>query len=51
MSIYPKVTEQGLLKIGKLAEQQNSHRVFKTENKASKQTSVKKLAEAFSSRT
>ena len=47
MSIYSEVTEQDLIKLGKLAEQQKKQRAIKIKNKILKQTHDKKLAEPF----
>ena len=51
MSFSPKVTEQDLIELGKLAEQQKSQRAVKIENKFLKQTHHKILAEYFESIT
>ena len=46
MSNYPNLSEQDLISLGKLAEQQNQ-RGIKIKNKMLKQTHDKKLAEIF----
>ena len=48
MSIYSNVTEQDLIKLRKLAEQQKNQRALKIENKILKQTHDIKLAESLS---
>ena len=44
MSIYSNVTEQDLINLRKLAEQQKNQRAIKIKNKIFKQTHDKKLA-------
>ena len=46
MSICPKMTEQDLINLGRLAEQQKNQRAMKIKKKL-KQTNRKKLAESF----
>ena len=48
MSIYSNVTEQDLINLHKLAEQQKNQRAEKTKNRILKQTHDIKLAESFS---
>ena len=48
MSIYSNVTEQDLINLPKLAEQQKNQRALKIKNKILKQTLDKKLAESLS---
>ena len=48
MSIYPNVTEQDLITLGKVAEQQKKQRAIKIKNEILKQTHDKKLAESCS---
>ena len=48
MSIYSNVTEQDLIHLRKLAEQQKDQRALKNKNGISKQTHDVKLAERFS---
>ena len=48
MSISSNVTEQDLINLRKLAEQQKKQRALKITNKISKQTHVIKLAESLS---
>ena len=48
MSIYPNVTEQDLINIHELAEQQKNQRALKIENRILKQTHDIKLAESLS---
>ena len=48
MSIYSDVTEQDLINLGKLAEQQKNQRAEKIKNRISKQTHDVKLAESLS---
>ena len=48
MSIYSNVTEQDLINLRKLAQQQKGQRALKIRNKISKQTHDKKLAESLS---
>ena len=48
MSIYSNVTEQDLINLRKLAEQQKNQRAEKIKNRFSKQTHVIKLAEFLS---
>ena len=48
MSIYPNVTEEDLINLRKLAEQQKEQRALKIRNKILKQTHDKKLAEYLS---
>ena len=48
MSFYSNVTENDLISLGKLAEQQKNQRALKTKNKISKQTHVIKLAQSLS---
>ena len=47
MSIHSNVTEQGLINLRKLAEQQKNQRSEKIENRISKQTHDVKLAESL----
>ena len=47
MSIYPNVTEQTLINLVKLSEQQKGQRSSKIKNKSLKQTHDKKVAENF----
>ena len=51
MSIYSNVTEQDLVNLRKLAQQQKEQRAPKIRNKIIKQTHDKKLAESLSPRT
>ena len=48
MSIYSNVTEQNLINLRKLAEQQKNQRALKIENRFLKQTLDMKLAESLS---
>ena len=48
MSIYSDVTEQDLINLRKLAEQQKNQRALKTKNRNLKQTHYVKLAESLS---
>ena len=48
MSIYSNVTEQDLIHLRKLAEQQKNQRALKIENRILKQTHDVKLAESLS---
>ena len=48
MSIYSNVTEQNLINLRKLAEQQKNQRAEKTKNRNLKQTHDIKIAENFS---
>ena len=48
MSIYSNVTEQDLINLRKIAEQQKNERALKIKNKISKQTHDIKLAESLS---
>ena len=48
MSIYSNVTEQDLINLRKLAEQQKEQRALKIRNKILRQTHDKKLAESLS---
>ena len=48
MSIYSNVTEQDLINLRKLAEQQKNQRALKIKNRILKQTHVIKLAESLS---
>ena len=48
MSIYSNVTEQDLINLRKLAEQQKNERALKIKNRISKETHDVKLAESFS---
>ena len=48
MSIYSKVTEQDLINLRKLAEQQKNQRAFEIKNRILKQTHDVKLAESLS---
>ena len=48
MSIYPIVTEQEMIELGKLAEQQKNQRANKVENIILKQTHYEKSAKASS---
>ena len=47
MSIYPNVTEQYLINIDKLAEQQKNRRATESKKKTLKQTRYKKIAGNF----
>ena len=51
MSIYSNVTEQDLINLRKLAQQQKEQRALKIKNRILKQTHDKKLAESLSSIT
>ena len=44
MSIYPKITEQDLINLDKLAEQRKKQRDFEIKNKILKQTHKKKIS-------
>ena len=48
LSIYPNVTEQDLINLRKLAEQQKNQRVLEIKNRIIKQTHDVKLAESLS---
>ena len=48
MSIYSNVTEEDMINLRKLAEQQKNQRALKIKNRISKQTPDIKLAESFS---
>ena len=48
MSIYSNVTEQGLINLRKLREQQKNQRALKIKNRILKQTHDEKLAESLS---
>ena len=48
MSIYSNVTEQDMINLHKLAEQQKSQRAHKIKNRILKQTHDIKLAESLS---
>ena len=48
MSIYSNVTEQDLINLRNLAEQQKEHRALKIKNRILKQTHDVKLAESLS---
>ena len=48
MSIYSNVTEQDLINLRKLADQQNNQRALKYKNRNFKQTHDVKLAESLS---
>ena len=48
MSIYPVVTEQDLINLRKLAEQQKDQRALKNQNRILKQTQDINLAENLS---
>ena len=48
MSIYSNVTEQDLINLRKLAEQQKNERALKIENNNLKQTHDRKLAKSLS---
>ena len=48
MSIYSNVTEQDMINLRKLAEQQKSQRALKIKNRILKQTHDVKLAESLS---
>ena len=48
MSIYSYVTEQDLINLRKLAEQQKNQRAIKIKNRILKQTHAGKLAESLS---
>ena len=48
MSIYSNVTEEDLINLHKLAEQQKNQRAFKFKNRILKQTHDIKLAESLS---
>ena len=47
MSIYANVTEQDLINLTKLAEQQENQRAFQIKNRILKQTHDVKLEESF----
>ena len=49
MKIYSIVTEQDLIKLRQLADEQKSQRALKIENRILKRTHDVKLAECFSS--
>ena len=51
MSIYSNVTEQGLINLRKMAEQQKDQRALKIEKRYLKQTHYIKLAEPLSTIT
>ena len=51
MSIYSNVTEEDLIILRKLAEQQKEQRALKIRNKILKQTHDKKLADSLSPNT
>ena len=51
MSIYSNVTEQDMINLRKLAEQQKSQRALKIKNRILKQTHDVKLAESLSTIT
>ena len=51
MRIYSNVTEQDLINLRKLAEQQKNQRALKIENRISKQTHDIKVAENLSPKT
>ena len=48
MSIYSNVTEQELINLRKLAEQQKNEQAIKIKNRILKQTHDEKLAESLS---
>ena len=48
MSVYFNLTEQDLIRLGKLAQQENSQRSLKIKNRILKQTHDLKLAESLS---
>ena len=48
MSIYPKFTEQVLIELRKLAEEQKNQRALQIKNKTLKQTHDIELAKSFS---
>ena len=48
MSLYPNVTEQDLINLRKLAEQQKNQRALKNKKRLLKQTNDIKLAESLS---
>ena len=48
MRNYPNVTEQDLIKLSKLAEQQKNQRAIKIKNGIMQQTHVEKIAEILS---
>ena len=48
MGIYSNINEHDLIKVRKLAEQQNNQRALKIKNRILKQTHVIKIAESFS---
>ena len=48
MSIFSNKIEQDLINLGKLAEQQKSHRAFKYKNRILKRSHGKELAEILS---
>ena len=48
MSIYSKITEQDLIKLSKLAEQQKNQRASKIKNRKLKENHYIKLAESIS---
>ena len=47
MSVYPNVTEEDLLSLEKLAEQQKNEQARKIKKRIFKQTNDEKLAETF----
>ena len=51
MSIYSNVTEQDLINLRQLAEQQKNQRALKIKNRSLKQTHDIKSAESFSPNT
>ena len=51
MSSYPHVTEQDLINLGKIAEQQKSQRVIKNGKKLWKQTLDKTSAESLAAKS
>ena len=51
MSFYSNVTEQDMINLPKLAEQQKNQRALKIKNRILKQTHDRKLAESLSTIT
>ena len=51
MSIYPKLSEQDLINLCKLAELQKNQRAIKIRNKILKRTHHKKLAQSLAAKT
>ena len=51
MNIYTKVTQQDLINLSKLAEQQENQREIKIENRVLRETRDRKLTESLAPRT